>query len=81
MAKNSIGPWTVINLLGMILMIKGMFGMMEILDLEYSSVVFLAGIAITGISMFMVAVSIRKVEDINTRIDANLMKDNKNEDN
>lgn len=81
MAKNSIGPWTVINLLGMILMIMGMFGMVEILDLEHSSVVFMAGIVITGISMFMVALSIRKAEDINSRIDASLIKINDDEDN
>ncbi|HKM09289.1 MAG TPA: hypothetical protein VJX93_02200 [Candidatus Methanomethylophilaceae archaeon] len=81
MAKDSIGPWAVLNVLGLITMILGMFGMMEILDIEYSAVVFFVGIVITGISMFMMAIAIRRIEDLDTKVNANFSKNNEDEDN
>lgn len=62
-------------------MILGMFGMMEILDIEYSAVVFFVGIVITGISMFMMAIAIRRIEDLDTKVNANFLKNNEDEDN
>ena len=81
MAKDSIGPWAVLNVPGLITMILGMFGMMEILDIEYSAVVFFVGIVITGISMFMMAIAIRRIEDLDTKVNANFSKNNEDEDN
>lgn len=81
MAKDSIGPWAVLNVPGLITMILGMFGMMEILDIEYSAVVFFVGIVITGISMFMMAIAIRRIEDLDTKVNANFLKNNEDEDN